>query len=161
MNVPPIRFVILMLAALPVSSATAFASETHVVEMRNAAPDDPTEANVFTPPILTTAPGDSVLFKVIDKGHNSASKRGMIPEGAEPWNGGMDEEIEITFTVEGTYGYICLPHYQMGMVGLILVGDHTGNLEDVEKVRQRGAAAKAFKALFENLPPQLSVNSTP
>jgi len=152
MNVPPIRFVILMLAALSVSSAKTFANETHVVEMRNANPDDPSEANVFTPPILEINIGDSVLFKVVDKGHNSASKRGMIPEGAEPWNGGMDEEIEITFTVEGTYGYVCLPHYQMGMVGLILVGDYTGNLKDAKKVRQRGAAAKTFKRLFENLP---------
>lgn len=141
-----------MLAALSVSSAKAFAGETHVVEMRNAAPDDPTEANVFTPPILEIDIGDSVLFKVVDKGHNSASKRGMIPEGAEPWNGGIDEEIEITFTVEGTYGYICLPHYQMGMVGLILVGDYTVSLEEAKKVRQRGDAAKAFKLLFENLP---------
>ena len=119
--------------------------------MRNAAADDPTEANVFTPPILQIDPGDSVLFKVIDQGHNSASKRGMIPEGAKHWNGGMDEEIEITFTVEGTYGYICLPHYQMGMVGLILVGDHTVNLDEARKVRQQGDAAKAFKALFEKL----------
>ena len=152
MNVPSIRFFVLLLIAVTILPTLALAGETHIVEMRNAAPDDPTEANVFTPPILEIDIGDSVLFKVVDKGHNSASKRGMIPEGAEPWNGGMDEEIEITFTVEGTYGYICLPHYQMGMVGLILVGDYTGNLKDAKKVRQRGAAAKTFKRLFENLP---------
>lgn len=140
-----------MFAALIVPSAWVFASEMHIVEMHNANPNDPTEANVFTPPILKIEVGDSVLFKVIDRGHNSASKRGMIPEGAEPWNGGMDEEIEITFDVEGTYGYICLPHYQMGMVGLILVGDFSSNLESAKRVRHRGAAAKNFKMLFEKL----------
>lgn len=140
-------FLLIALAALP-PFATA---ETHIVEMHNANHDDPTEANVFTPPILKIETGDSVLFKVIDKGHNSASKRGMIPEGAEPWNGGMDENIEITFDVEGTYGYICLPHYQMGMIGLILVGDHTVNLENAKKVRHRGRAASAFKKLFEEV----------
>ncbi|MEM8951215.1 MAG: pseudoazurin [Pseudomonadota bacterium] len=152
MHVVLARFATLALLALTLVPPVAGAGETHVVEMRNSAADDPTEANVFTPPILKVEAGDSVIFKVVDKGHNSASKRGMIPEGAEPWNGGMDEEIEITFTVEGTYGYICLPHYQMGMVGLILVGDYTRNLDEVKKVRQRGAAAKAFKALFEQLP---------
>ncbi|MGI9501964.1 MAG: pseudoazurin [Geminicoccaceae bacterium] len=151
MNAPLIRFTALLLVALTTLPTAIFAGETHIVEMRNVAPDDPAEANVFTPPILEIEVGDSVLFKVVDKGHNSASKRGMIPDGAEPWNGGMDEEVEITFTVEGTYGYICLPHYQMGMVGLILVGDHTINLKDAKKVRQRGGAAKAFKTLFEKL----------
>ena len=151
MNSLSYPFVILVLAALPVTSSAAFASEIHVIEMRNFNPEDPKEANVFTPPILEIDPGDSVLFKMVDKGHNTASKRGMIPEGAEPWNGGIDEEVEITFTVEGTYGYICLPHYQMGMVGLILVGDYTGNLDEAQQVRQRGGAAKAFKVLFEEL----------
>ncbi len=146
-----VRFIVLGFTALLSDAVTAIAGETHVVEMRNANPDDSNDANVFTPPILKIDTGDSVLFKVIDNGHNSASKRGVIPEGAEPWNGGMDEEIEITFTVEGTYGYICLPHYQMGMVGLILVGDYSVNLEDAKKVRQRGGAAKAFKMLFEKL----------
>ena len=151
MNASLARLAVLLLMALTVIPSLAAASETHIVEMRNAAPDDPKGANVFTPPILRIEVGDSILFKVVDKGHNSASKRGMLPEGAEPWNGGIDEEIEITFTVEGTYGYICLPHYQMGMVGLILVGDHTINLKDAKKVRQRGGAAKAFKTLFEKL----------
>ncbi|MEM7042753.1 MAG: pseudoazurin [Pseudomonadota bacterium] len=151
MNISISGFAGLVFATLLVMSGLAIAGETHIVEMRNANPDDPTEANVFTPPILKIETGDSVLFKVIDKGHNSASKRGMIPDGAEPWNGGMDEEVEITFTVEGTYGYICLPHYQMGMVGLILVGDYSVNLDEAKKVRQRGGAAKAFKELFEQL----------
>ena len=151
MNVSHFRIAVLLLVAVIAVPSMTHAGETHIIEMRNANPDNPTEANVFTPPILQIDVGDSVLFKVIDRGHNSATKRGMIPDGAEPWNGGMDEEIEITFAVEGTYGYICLPHYQMGMVGLVLVGDYTVNLEDAKKVRQRGAAAKAFKVLFEKL----------
>lgn len=143
------RRTLLVLAFLAMTQTAA--AETHVVEMRNAAAGDPGTINVFDPPILRIAVGDTVRFKVIDKGHNSASKRGMIPDGASPWNGKIDEEIEITFTVEGTYGYVCLPHLAMGMVGLILVGDHTVNLEAARKVRQRGGAKKAFRALFEQI----------
>lgn len=135
-------FVILSAIATPV------AAETHIVEMRNADPDNADVVNVFTPPVLRIAPGDSVRFKVIDPGHNSASKKGMIPDGATPWNGKIDEEIEVTFTIDGTYGYICLPHYEMGMVGLILVGDHTQNLAEAKKVRHRSRAKSAFRALF-------------
>ena len=137
-------------AVVSLLAGTATA-ETHLVEMRDAAADDPNQINVFTPPLLKIAQGDSVRFVVVDKGHNSASKKGMLPEGAEPWNGKIDEEIEITFTVEGTYGYICLPHYGMGMVGLILVGDYRVNLEKARKARQQGRAKKAFRELFKQI----------
>ncbi|MEM7024489.1 MAG: plastocyanin/azurin family copper-binding protein, partial [Pseudomonadota bacterium] len=74
--------------------------------MLNADPDDPSQGMVFVPPLLRIEPGDSVIFKAVDPGHNSASKRGMVPDGAEGWNGAMDEDVEVTFTVDGTYGYI-------------------------------------------------------
>jgi hypothetical protein len=37
----------------------------------------------------------------------------------------------VTFDTEGTYAYNCLPHKALGMVGLILVGDFTVNLDAV------------------------------
>ncbi|MEP3275133.1 MAG: pseudoazurin [Stappiaceae bacterium] len=126
-------------------------AETHVVEMRNADPENPNLINLFTPAILKIQPGDTVKFAVVDKGHNSASKRGMLPEGAEPWNGKIDEELEVSFDIEGIYGYVCLPHYSMGMVGLILVGDYHANLGKARAVKQRGKAKKNFRALFEQV----------
>lgn len=47
----------------------------------------------------------------------------MLPEGAEPFEGRINEEIEVTLDVEGVYGVICKPHYAMGMVMTIAVGD--------------------------------------
>ena len=73
----------------------------------------------------------------------------MTPEGVESWNSSIDERFEITFSVDGTYGYVCMPHYSMGMVGVVLVGDYTTNLEDARAVRHRGHAKKAYRALFE------------
>lgn len=52
----------------------------------------------------------------------------------------------MTLTVEGVYGYICSPHYEMGMVGVIVVGDPSVNLEAARKVRQQGDAKSAFAA---------------
>lgn len=47
-----------------------------------------------------------------------------------------------------TYGYICEPHYGLGMVGLVLVGDYGANLETAQSIRQRGRAAQRFRDLF-------------
>lgn len=136
---------------LLVASAISALAETHVVEMRNADKGDPNTINVFDPAVLHIDPGDTVRFVVIDKGHNSASKKGMLPEGTDPWNGKIDEEIEVTFERDGTYGYICVPHYEMGMVGLVLVGDYEVNFDEARKAKQRSQAKKAFRALFETI----------
>jgi pseudoazurin len=121
------------------------------VMMRNAATNNAQHTNVFAPDILHVQSGDTVTFIPTDTGHNTASKRGMIPDGAEPWNSGVDEEFSITLTVPGVYGYICLPHYEMGMVGLIIVGEGMPNLDVASRVRHPGAARAAFRRLLEDL----------
>ena len=88
---------------------------------------------VFEPSILTISVGDTVTFKPTNPGHNSASIAGMIPAGATPWNGGMSQEVKITFTEEGTYVYQCTPHLMMAMVGVIVVGDASVNLSAVKE----------------------------
>lgn len=129
----------------------AVVAEEFRIMMVNTATDNPQHTNVFAPEILRVQLGDTVTFVPTDTGHNTASKRGMIPDGAEPWNSPMDEEFSITFSVSGIYGYVCLPHYEMGMVGLILVGDEMTNLNEVKKVRHPGAARGTFRTLFEAL----------
>ena len=47
----------------------------------------------------------------------------MLPEGAEAFSGKINEEFEVTLDAEGVYGVICKPHYAMGMVMTIAVGD--------------------------------------
>ncbi|MEM6939070.1 MAG: pseudoazurin [Pseudomonadota bacterium] len=123
----------------------------HSVLMLNADCNDSNLVNVFEPAILKVKSGDSVRFLATDGGHNSASKRGMIPEGAEGWNGALDEEINVTFTVPGIYGYICLPHYEWGMVGLVVVDNDLSNLKAVKKLRHPGDARKNFRALLKTL----------
>lgn len=82
---------------------------------------------------------------------NTPEKRGMIPEEAEPWNGALDEELTVTFTVPGIYGHICVPHYEWGMVGLIVVGNDLSNLKKIKKVRHPGSARKVFRKLLKEL----------
>jgi pseudoazurin len=103
---------------------------------------------VFEPALVRIAPGDSVRFVPTDSGHNAESMKGMIPEGAEPFKGGIGKELLVTFDQEGVYGYDCMPHYGMGMVGLVVVGDPAANLEATKALKQRGRAAVRFADLF-------------
>ena len=105
------------------------AGETHEIQMRNQGSDG---VMVFEPSVLRVQVGDSVIFKATDAGHNSASIEGMIPLGAESWDGGMSQDLTVTFTEEGTYVYQCTPHLMMAMVGVITVGDLNKNLEEIE-----------------------------
>lgn len=140
--------------ATPLLASTAVPDTkdgAHSVLMLNADCNDANLVNVFDPAILRIEPGDSIKFLASDAGHNSASKKGMIPEGAEHWNGALDEEIIITLTIPGIYGYICLPHYEWGMVGLIVVGNDLSNLKAARRIRHPGDARKNFRALLKQL----------
>ena len=102
---------------------------------------------VFEPALVRAAPGDTVRFVVVDKGHNAESVKGMLPEGAEPFKGKINEEIVVSLDKEGVYGVKCQPHYGMGMVALIEVGTPV-NLEEAKAVKQTGKAKTAFAELF-------------
>ena len=133
-----------VLALAPV--ATAASAEDFEIRMLNEGPDGKTM--VFEPALLEVEIGDTVTFVPTDRGHNATSMEAMIPAGAAGWDGAISEPVSVTFAVEGTYGYICEPHYGLGMVGLILVGDPTHNFDTARSVRQRGQAARRFDDLF-------------
>lgn len=97
------------------------------VRMVNRASDGSLMA--FEPALLTIQPGDTVRFVVGNRGHNAESVAGMLPAGATAFRGRIDQEIVVRFTVPGLYGYKCLPHAGMGMVGLIQVGRATNRAE--------------------------------
>ena len=143
-----IKIVALAAGALLVASA-ASAAEFEVKMLNKGAKGE----MVFEPDVVRIAPGDTVHFVVVDKGHahDAVTIRGMLPEGAEPFEGEPDRDVTVTFTVPGVYGYKCAPHYSTyGMVGLVIVGDPV-NLEEVKKVRQYGASKKRFAEIFASL----------
>lgn len=91
-----------LIAAICMTPFATNAEEFRVM-MFNAATDDAQHSNLFAPDILYLQSGDTNTFVPTDMGHNTASKRGMFPEGAEPWNSGVDQEFSITLTVPGVY----------------------------------------------------------
>ncbi len=119
----------------------------HQVQMLNKGEKG---AMVFQPDFIVAAPGDTVTFVPTDKSHDAESIKGMIPEGATPFKGKVNEQITVTLDKEGVYGIKCTPHYGMGMVALIVVGN-PGNLEEASAVKHPGKAKRVFAALLEQV----------
>lgn len=146
-----LRFVmpVMAIVGLVAVAGGAVAAE-HIVEMRNKGAKG---AMVFEPDFVKIAPGDSVKFVLVDKPHNAESIDGMIPEGATGFKGEMNEEIVVTPDQPGLYAYKCTPHFGMGMVGVIQVGDDPVNLEAVKAAaaKLRGRTKKNFEAIFASL----------
>jgi pseudoazurin len=136
----------LALSATAGVSAAASAAEIEVKMLNKGAEG----VMVFEPSFVQVAPGDTVRFVPTDKSHNAESIEGMLPEGAEPFQGKMNEEIAVTFDVPGVYGFKCKPHYAMGMVGLVVVGEPVNETAAAE-VPQKGKAKQKFAALFEKV----------
>jgi pseudoazurin len=105
-------------------------------------------AMVFEPAFLEIAPGDTVHFRAVDKGHNAASIDGMLPEGGASWKGAMNQDVSVTFEAEGIHGVRCMPHYAMGMVALIVVGDPSVNLAAAREVKHTGRARQQMAELL-------------
>lgn len=113
-----LKELIIGLATGALLAGSAFAG-SYEVRMLNRSG---TDTMVFEPAYLRIAPGDTVKFIATDKGHNAEIINGMIPDGAEPFQGKINEEIEVQLDVEGFYAVKCLPHFAMGMVMTIAVG---------------------------------------
>ena len=127
-------------------SFSASAAE-HEVKMLNKGAEG---MMVFEPSVVKIAPGDSIHFVATDKSHNVESIEGMLPAGATPFKGEMNQDLTVTFDQPGVYGVKCKPHYGMGMVGLVVVGEPV-NKADVAAVEQKGKAKKKFETLFSQI----------
>lgn len=131
--------------ALAFVFATSASAETYEIKMLNKGEEG---SMVYEPAFVLAAPGDTINFVSVDKGHNAETIKGMIPEGAETFKSKMSSDFSVTLDTEGVYGIKCTPHFGLGMIALIQVGAPV-NLEDAAAVKQRGKAKKRFEPLFE------------
>lgn len=134
--------------ALSVALSGAVFAEDFEVKMLNRG-----EAGtmVFEPAFLRIGLGDTVKFIAEDRGHNAESILEMMPEGAVEFEGKINEEIDVTFDVEGLYGVRCKPHYAMGMVMTIAVGDIAEAPESYLEGRIPKGAMKRFEEQLSGL----------
>ena len=141
------KTLLLAAAALAVAILPATAADYQVKMLNKGAKG----VMVFEPDLVKIQPGDSVTFISANPGHDAMSVPGMLPEGAEPFEGQLSKDVTVTFTVPGVYGIKCKPHFVMGMVGVVVVGDPSSNLEAAKAVKNPGKAGKVFAELLGGL----------
>lgn len=139
-------------AAIPIAALTGTAAEAAVgknytVKMLN---NGPSGMMVFDTNLVRIKPGDSVTFLPADMGHNAESIPGMLPAGAQPFKGQISKPLTVTFTKPGVYGFKCMPHFSMGMVGLVVVGNPV-NLAEAKAVNLPGRPKQVISGLLAGL----------
>lgn len=106
-------------------------------------------AMVFEPALVKIAPGDTVTFVATDKGHNAESIMSMLPSGGTVFKSKMNQNVTVKFTKAGVYGYKCLPHYGMGMVGAVIVGSAAPNISQAKAASHPGKAKQVFASIIK------------
>ncbi len=123
----------LLLAPLLLSAC--FSSEPLPPEPNGGTPAvvEMTDALAFDPSPVTIAVGETVEWRNASSVPHTATAdpslaadpaNVILPAGAEPFHSGIltaGARFRHTFTVAGTYRYVCLPHESAGMIGTVVV----------------------------------------
>ncbi len=138
-----------LLLALSILTPWSSWAADYEVKMLNKGSDG--QAMAFEPAFLHIQPGDTVHFKPVDKGHNVDTIPGMLPDGATPLKSALSKQVDVTFQEPGLYGYRCVPHFGMGMVGLIEVGNSPVNHASAEQAKMPPLAKKRMDSLISQV----------
>ena len=133
-------------AVLAMALASPAAAKDVQVKMLNNGANG---AMVFEPALVKVAPGDTVTFVAADKGHNAEIIPTMMPAGAAPFKGKMNQTFTVKFSKAGVYGYKCMPHYGMGMVGAVIVGSSGPNGAQAKAASHPGKAKQKFASMLK------------
>ena len=105
---------------------------------------------VYSQDIARIDVGDTITFAPKTKGHNVHFLVG--PDGWDiPKKSKQNKEVVLTFDIPGVYLYQCTPHASMGMIGFVVVGEDTSNLDAIKKAKIRGKSKKKMKAMLADL----------
>ena len=127
-------------------TSSAYAADM-TIDMLNKNADG--ERMVYSKEIARVAVGETITWLPASKGHNVHFI--SAPDGVDLIKSKMNKEFSFTFEKEGIYLYQCTPHKSMGMIGLVVVGENTDNLNSVKKTKVVGKTKKKLKELLENL----------
>ena len=127
-------------------TSSAYAADM-TIDMLNKNADG--ERMVYSTEVAKVAIGDTITWLPASKGHNVHFI--SAPDGIELVKSKMNKDFSFTFEKEGIYLYQCTPHKSMGMIGLVVVGENTDNIDSVKKTKVVGKTKKKLKKLLENL----------
>lgn len=136
-----------LIALITVAATAPAVAADYEIHMLNKGANG--QAMVFEPASLKVAAGDTVSFIPTDKGHSAESITGLMPDGAQPFKGKINETVKVTFSTAGAYAIKCAPHVGMGMVAVVVVGDAPAS--NADQLKNANLPKKAKDTLLEEL----------
>ena len=92
--------------------------------------------------------GDTIEWLPKNEGHNVEFFAGPDMTSLPPTSE-IDEIHSVVFKVPGIYLYGCTPHADMGMLGLIVVGNDLHNLEAIKSIQLTRVAKSVLQRFIE------------
>ena len=133
-----------VMAILFISTSASAADMT--IELLNKDADG--NKMVFSEEIARVDIGDIITWIPTTKGHNVEMISSPNDMKLKSKNG---KEVKISFDKAGIYYYWCTPHKGMGMIGLVVVGNNTSNIDQIAKAKAMGKSKKKLKKLLAEL----------
>ena len=106
-----------------------------------------TENDSYSIEVARIEVGATIEWLPENKGHNveflAGPKMDLLPKKSK-----IDEFHSVVFKIPGVYLYGCTPHRNMGMLGLIIVGNDFHNIEKVKEIELSRVASSVLKRLI-------------
>ena len=132
------RLIIYLLYFIIMSSRFSFAETIQI---------DFTADDSYSVEVAKINVGDTIEWSPKNEGHNVEFLGGpdfsSLPEKSD-----LNAFYSVTFNLPGVYLYHCTPHGNMGMLGLVIVGNDFHNLKDIEGIELSRVAKSVLQRLI-------------
>ena len=132
------RHIIFVFTLIIISSKFAFAETIQI---------DFTADDSYSIEVAKIDVGDTIEWLPKNEGHNVEFLGGpdfnSLPEKSD-----LNAFYSVTFNFPGVYLYHCTPHGNMGMLGLVIVGNDFHNLKDIESIELSRTAKSVLERLI-------------
>ena len=114
---------------------------------------------VFSEELVFLEVGQSLVWRATDKTHSVMFLKDGIPKGVETFRSPFNVDGRFLFKTPGVYVYKCLAHYGMGMIGVVVVGGDTHNLDKVKKLELLPAPQRKLNRLIGKIETTLTTRN--
>ena len=137
------KFIRLVLATMLVATVMSKHGMAEVIQIEF------TQFDTFSIEVANISVGDTVEWLPKNKGHNVEFLAG--PDMADlPAKSKMNEFHSVRFEIQGVYLYGCTPHLNMGMLGLIVVGNDLHNINEIGNTELPNVAKSVLMSLLRD-----------
>ncbi len=105
-----------------------------------------TENDTYSLEIAKINVGDTIEWLPKNRGHNVEFLAGPDMNALPP-KSKLNSLHSVIFELPGVYLYQCTPHGNMGMLGLVVVGNDFHNLQNLNEIKLSRVATSVLKRL--------------